>query len=128
MTFSNKSFKILAVSATFIIISASLAGATQTTLKECLDRAMQNNPSLKVARNDSLIQSENVSLAESGYYPKVDLQAGYTALLDPQSIKTNGGSFETQQPDYAFASLSIYQTLYDFGRRDRRKEQASLVE
>jgi len=128
MSPSNRTFRILAGSASLILLAASLAGAAQITLKECLDRALQNNPALKVVRNDSLIQAENVSIAESGYYPKVDLQAGYTALLDPQSIKTGNGSFETQQPDYAFASLSIYQTLYDFGRRDRRKEQASLVE
>ena len=128
MSPSNKSFRILAGSASLILLVASLAGAAQTTLKECLDQALLNNPSLKVSRNDVLIQAENVSLAASSYYPKVDLQAGYTALLDPQAIKTNGGTFETQQPDYAFASLSIYQTIYDFGRRERRKEQASLLE
>src|SRR6185369_1177746 len=128
MSPADKSFRILAGSASLILLVASLAGAAQTTLKECLDQALLNNPSLKVSRNDVLIQAENVSLAASSYYPKVDLQAGYTALLDPQAIKTNGGTFETQQSDYAFASLSIYQTLYDFGRRDRRKEQASLVE
>jgi len=128
MSPSDKTFRILAASVSLILLAASLARASQTTLKECLDQALRNNPSLKVSRNDSLIQSENVSLAESGYYPKVDLQAGYTALVDPQAIKTNGGSFETQQPDYAFASLSIYQTIYDFGRRNRRKEQASLLE
>jgi len=128
MSPSNKTFRILAGSVSLILLVASLAGASQTTLKECLDQALQNNPALKVSRNDSLIQSENVSIAESGYYPKVDLQAGYTVLVDPQAIKTNGGTFETQQPDYAFASLSIYQTIYDFGRRERRKEQASLLE
>jgi len=128
MSFSNNTLKILACSATFIFLAATTAGAAPTTLKECLDQAMQNNPSLRVSRSDSLIQSENVSLAESGYYPRMDLQAGYTALVDPQAIKTAGGTFETQQPDYAFASLSIYQTIYDFGRRERRKEQASLLE
>src|SRR6185369_6241735 len=128
MSPADKSFRILAGSASLILLVASLAGAAQTTLKECLDQALLNNPSLKVSRNDVLIQAENVSLAASSYYPKVDLQAGYTALLDPQAIKTNGGTFETQQPDYAFASLSIYQTVYDFGRRERRKEQASLLE
>jgi outer membrane protein len=128
MSPANKSFRILAGSASLILLVASLAGAAQTTLKECLDQALLNNPSLKVSRNDTLIQAENVSQAASSYYPRVDLQAGYTVLLDPQAIKTNGGTFETQQPDYAFASLSIYQTIYDFGRRDRRKEQASLLE
>ncbi len=125
---TKTTFRILAGSVSLILCLVSAAGAAQITLKECLEQALQNNPSLKVSRNDRLIQSENVSIADSSYYPRVDLQAGYTALLEPQAIKSGGGSFETQQPDFAFASLSIYQTLYDFGRRERRKEQASLQE
>jgi outer membrane protein TolC len=98
------------------------------SLKECLELANKNNRSLKLARYDSGIQAENVSIAESGYYPRVDLQAGFTALLDPQAIKTPAASFETQQSSFPYASAGLYQTLYDFGRRDRRKEQAVLQE
>lgn len=107
---------------------AGAAGAETLSLKECLQKAEQNNPALKLARHDSGIQSENVRLTESGYYPRVDLQAGYTVLVDPQAIKTGAGSFETQQSSFPFASASLYQTLYDFGRRERRKEQATLQE
>lgn len=106
--------------------SAVFAEASRLSLKESLERADRNNPSLKLVRHDIGIQSENVSIAESGYYPRVDLQAGYTALLDPQAIKTGAGSFETQQSSFPYASVGLYQTLYDFGRRDRRKEQAVL--
>jgi outer membrane protein len=128
MSSSNRTLGILAGAAITVLLAVSLATAAPITLKECLDLARQNNPSLKVARNDSLIQAENVSITGSAYYPRVDLQAGYTALLDPQAINAPVGSFETQQPDFAFASLSIYQTLYDFGRRESRKEQATLTE
>src|SRR5512141_1933584 len=125
MSSSNRTLGILAGAAITVLLAVSLATAAPITLKECLDLARQNNPSLKVAKSDSLIQAENVSIAGSAYYPRVDLQAGYTALLDPQAINAPIGSFETQQPDFAFASLSIYQTLYDFGRRESRKEQAA---
>src|SRR5512133_2004618 len=123
MSLSYNMLRILTGTTAFILFAASMAGASQITLKECLEQALKNNPALKITSNDSLIQSENVALVKSSYYPRLDLQAGYTALLAPQAIKTTGGSFETQQPDFAFASLSLYQTLYDFGRRDRRKEQ-----
>ena len=109
-----------------ILPSAILAEGPRLTLKESLELANRNNPSLKLARHDIDIQSENVSIAESGYYPRVDLQAGYTTLLDPQAIKMPTGSFETQQPSFPYASLTLQHTLYDFGRRERRKEQAAL--
>ncbi len=110
------------------MISATsvFAQASPLTLKECLEQAMAGNPALRLARHDSGIQTENINLADSGYLPRVDLQAGFTSLLDPQAIITPGGSFETQQASFPYVSASVYQTLYDFGRRDRRKEQATL--
>ncbi len=104
------------------------AEPVQLSLKQCLAMARQNNPHLRVVNHDSSIQAENVALAESGYLPKLDLSGGYTALLDPQAFKTANGAMQTQQSDYAFASIGVYQTLYDFGRRSSRKEQALLRE
>lgn len=114
--------------AAIILLALAPAEATELTLKQCLEMAQRNNPALKVAGHDSGIQAENVALSESGFLPKIDLQAGYSSLLEPQAIKSPGGAFETQQANYASASLGIYHTLYDFGRRSRRLEQARLRE
>lgn len=116
------------LAATLLFPVAGFAEIPQLSLKECLEQAMLNNPALKLARHDSGIQSENVTIAESAYYPKLDLQAGYSALKDPQSIKAGTGSFETQQSSFPYASVGLYQTLYDFGRSASRKEQAALQE
>jgi outer membrane protein TolC len=40
--------------------------------------------------------------------------------LEPQSVTTPFASFQTQEADFAFFSLGITQTLYDFGRTDAR--------
>ncbi|MBP1728243.1 MAG: outer rane efflux protein [Deltaproteobacteria bacterium] len=109
---------------TIAVLSQAPAAAAALSLKDCLEMALRSNPALKVATHDSSIQAENVALAESGYLPKIDLQAGYSGLVDPQAIKTAGGNFQTQQPDFAYASIGVYHTLYDFGRRGSRKEQA----
>lgn len=124
----NRHIFCCALLLTVFIPVASFAEVPQLSLKECLAQAMLNNPALKLARHDSGIQSENVAITESAYYPKVDLQAGYTALKDPQSIKAGTGSFETQQSSFPYASVGLYQTLYDFGRTASRKEQATLQE
>jgi len=111
---------------TMLLPKISLAETADLSLPECLEQAGRNNPSLKLARYDSGIQADNVAIAEGGYYPRVDMQAGYTALKDPQSIKVDSNSFETQQSSFPYASIGLYQTLYDFGRRRAQKEQASL--
>jgi len=111
---------------TVLTPAVCFAEPLQLSLKECLEQAMLNNPSLKLSRYNSGIQAENVSIAESGYYPRLDLQAGYTALKDPQAIKANDNNFETQQSSYPYASVGLYQTLYDFGRTASRKAQEAL--
>jgi len=126
MVWVNRLIYCFLLAGTVLIPLGSCAEAMELSLKECLEQAMLNNPSLKLARHDSGIQAENVTIAESGYYPRVDLQAGYTALKEPQSIKAGSNSFETQQSSFPFASVGLYQTLYDFGRNASRKEQATL--
>lgn len=109
-------------------VSQVIAASSGVTLKDCLDRASKNNPALKLAGHDSLIQAENVRVADSSYFPRIDLQAGYTTLMDPQAMKTSAGSLETQEARFPYLSVGIYQTLYDFGRRSSRKDQAYLQE
>lgn len=125
-----KIFKLLTIILQAMLVLTPLLAdaADRMTLKEAIDRALQNSPQLKTAAHDSIIAKENVELSRSSYLPRVDLQAGYTNLLDPQAIKMPTGSFETQDSRFPFLSLGIYQTVYDFGRRERRSEQAVLLE
>lgn len=125
-----KTRKLLAITLQTILLFAPLLAdaADKLTLKEAIDRALTNSPQLKTVSHDSIIAKENVALSRSSYLPKVDLQAGYTNLLDPQAIRMPTGSFETQDSHFPFLSLGVYQTVYDFGRRERRSEQAILQE
>jgi outer membrane protein TolC len=47
--------------------------------------------------------------------------------LEPQAVKINGLTAETQEADFAFGGLSANYTLYDFGRRDARSHQAGIL-
>jgi outer membrane protein TolC len=98
-------------------------GAT-LTLQDCLQKAKANNPALKSSAWDSRIAEENSRLASVGNYPRIDANAGYTMQLQPQAVKINGFTAETQEPDFAFAGIASTYTLYDFGRRDARIRQA----
>ncbi len=110
-----------------ILSVSSQCWAATLTLQECLQKARTNNPVLKSAAWDTRLAQDNVLLSRSTSYPRVDAQAGYTMQLDPQAVIINGRTAETQEPDYAFAGLSANYTLYDFGRRNARKLQATAA-
>lgn len=110
-----------------LIISATAAEAETLTLRDCLSKASTGNYALKVAAHDEKIAEANVGIGKSGFFPRIDLQGGYTAQLEPQAIEFAGGSFATQDAQYAFLNFSVYQTLYDFGRTDSRYRRAQAI-
>ncbi len=122
MIFQRVSF----ICAVFFAMTAQ-SWAAPLTLQECMRKARDNNPALKRAAWDTRLAKENVRLAGSSSYPRIDALAGYTMQLDPQAVIINGRIAETQEPDFAFAGLSASYTLYDFGRRDARKKQAGAT-
>jgi outer membrane protein TolC len=116
--------KSLPASLILLLIACGISHAGQLTLSEALKRAAGTNNTLKIVKIDEQIAGDDVKASRSGYLPRVDAQAGYTAQQVPQSIATPFGAFQTQEPDYGFFSLGISQTLYDFGRTDARYARA----
>jgi outer membrane protein len=110
--------------ALLLLFCVTSAHAEPLTLAEALAKRAAGSRTLKIAAYDEQIAADNVQLNRSGYLPRVDIQTGYTAQLEPQSVRTPFGGFETQQADFAFLSLGITQTIYDFGRTDSRYSRA----
>jgi outer membrane protein len=99
---------------------AGAAGAETLNLKDCLIRAAATNQGLRAASYESAIAQEQVQVAKSGLLPRIDLQAGYQAQPEAQAVKFGPLVQETQDADFAFLNLSLYSTLYDFGRTRSR--------
>jgi outer membrane protein len=118
-----KTLPISALVAALLFLTSTVQAKT-LSLNECLERATRNNPVLKTAAWDSRIAEENVRQATSTMYPRIDAQAGYTVQHRPQAVVISGNTAETQQDQYATAGISVYYTLYDFGRRSARRQQA----
>lgn len=108
----------------FFLAIVTQSWAAPLTLQQCLQKANTANPALKSALWDSSLAQENLKLAKSADYPRLDAQAGYTMQLEPQAVIISGRTAETQEPDFAFAGVAANYTLYDFGRRASRKQQA----
>lgn len=103
------------------------AWSAPLTLRECLQKARDNNPVLKSSSWDTRIAQETVRQASAAYLPRIDAQAGYTMQQEAQAVKIDGFTAETQEPDFASAGLSATYTLYDFGRRNARLNQANAT-
>ena len=114
-------------SAMLLLLCVEASPAEPLTLTEALSKRASVSETLKMARYDTEIAGDNVMISRSGYLPRIDFQGGYTAQQAPQSITTPQGSFETQQADYGSLSLSLYETLYDFGRTNARYTQAQAA-
>jgi outer membrane protein TolC len=112
---------------TFLLFSAGALHAEPLTLSQALAKRGAGSRTLKMAAIDEKIAEESIRLNRSGYLPRVDIQGGYTAQQAPQSVTTPFGAFETQDPDFPFASLAITQTLYDFGRTGARYDRARVL-
>jgi len=121
-----KSRRVSLIVLLFCLLTTPLWART-VTLEECLDLAARNNPSLKAVSWDSRIAEEGIRQAAAARFPRVDAQAGYTMQQAPQGAKIAGITAETQDPDFAFGGLSATYTIYDFGRRASRVQQARFL-
>lgn len=66
----------------FALILAQAGVNAQTyTLQSCLETGLENNYSLRITRNKEQISHNNATLANAGYLPTIDLNAGYDANL-----------------------------------------------
>jgi outer membrane protein len=111
-----------------VSFSAPLAvQAAPLTLSEALAKRAETSRVLKMAALDEQIADDSITASRSSYLPRLDLQGGYTAQPDPQSVTTPTGSFQMQDADYAFANVAISQTLYDFGRTGARVGKAKAL-
>src|SRR5512138_3826225 len=98
---------IIPVAATLTLLAIATAQAAPITLRDCLTRAAAANSVLKVAAYDEKIAAETVTIADSGFLPKIDFQAGYVAQLEPQAVKFGSNKLTTQQADFGFFNLSL---------------------
>jgi outer membrane protein TolC len=110
-----------------LLYSAGALYAEPLTLEQALAKRGATSQTLKIAAYDEQIAYENIRLNRSGYLPQVDIQGGYTAQQASQSVNTPIGPFAEEDADFAFVSLGITQTIYDFGRTRSRYSRAKAT-
>ena len=93
------------------------ASAQKLTLQECLEKGLENNYSLRISRNKEQIAHNNATLANAGYLPSLDLNAGYNASLSSSDSKLRSTG-ETQEMRNSLdqglnAGIGLSWTIFD---------------
>lgn len=93
------------------------ASAQKLTLQECLEKGLENNYSLRISRNKEQIAHNNATLANAGYLPSLDLNAGYNASLSSSDSKLRSTG-ETQEVRNSLdqglnAGIGLSWTIFD---------------
>ncbi|MBQ7361859.1 MAG: TolC family protein [Bacteroidaceae bacterium] len=78
------------------LISTSAQDETNT-LKNCIERGLENNYSLRIVRNKQQIAENNSTWANAGLLPKVDLSAGYNGTLNNNETTAREDGSTTKQ-------------------------------
>ena len=119
--------RVWLISLTLLLLTAGGAFGNPLTLQNALAKASAASRALRIVGLEENVAAEAIGISRSGYLPRVDFQGGYTALQAPQAIAAPQGTFETQQDNFGYFSLSLYQTLYDFGRTAARTTRSKAV-
>lgn len=113
----NSYISPLILFALLLLGAGEQAKAQIYTLKECLERGLQNNYSLRIIHNEEQISKNNATPGNAGYLPTLDFSAGYTGNLD--NTKTTSRSTGTSTTDkHVFdqtvnVGLNLNWTLFD---------------
>lgn len=106
------------ISAICICVAAFTQAPAQTiSLKECLQKGLENNYSLRIVRGEEQIAHNNATLANAGYLPTLDFGGGYDLSDNSSSSKVEGGSQTVKQRNIVDqnirAGVDLNWTIFD---------------
>jgi len=108
-----------------LLLSISVFGyghaAEKLTLKECIDMALKNQPTIRAAQENIRAGQGRETQAASPYFPQLTASTGYSESHAPL-----GGAFGDSTTKSYTTSLSLSQTLYDFGKTGNAYDAAKL--
>ncbi len=104
--------------ATAIMLCSTLASAQQFySLRECLERGLENNYSLRIVRNRESIAKNNTGAANAGMLPTASLTAGYSGTLNNTDATSRADGTTTSErniTDHTLrGAIDLQWTIFD---------------
>jgi len=102
--------------ALLLMLPFFVAAQTTLTLQECINQGLEKNFSIRLARNYEEVTSNNVTLGNAGYLPRLSLNAQQSGVINnvDQNL-ADGGTNSTRgiHNTTSNAGLSLNQTIFD---------------
>ncbi|MBR4124693.1 MAG: TolC family protein [Victivallales bacterium] len=108
-----------------VLVSVNASEKIQLTLEKARQIALEQNPTLAIARANMAAAAAAVQQAESAYYPSVDVSGSLTRLRDYPTTRPNRDFDNTTQYRTGF---SIGWLVFDGGARHFRMSTAEIAE
>lgn len=109
--------KRVLITLALLVTASAWADAQTLTLHNCLEKGLENNYSLRISRNQEEVAHNNATLANAGYLPSIDLNAGYNADLanSDSKLRTTGETTEIRNSfDQSLnAGIGVSWTIFD---------------
>ncbi len=87
-----------------------------TTLSEALTKAYKNNPELNAERENIKVSEEDLNISKGEYFPTLTLSGSKSKEDTNKLTSQSGGDASITDVDPLSTSITIEQTLVDFGR------------
>ena len=97
-----------------ILIAMACAQQAQAmSLTEAIQSTLDNHPELHASENNRLSADEDVKVAKGGFYPSLDLNAGYGRGYSDNTNTRAQGNHNTETDWYTQSELRLRQMLFD---------------
>jgi outer membrane protein len=97
--------------------NAGTSPGDSLSLKEIIDLAISNHPSVKIAEEAINNANTRINLAKTGYYPEVEANASYSNMGPVMKLTIpDMGTFQLYPENNYSAAINYKQIVYDFGR------------
>ena len=121
----DNSLRIALIALLILLLTITLEdqgrAAEKLSLKECIETALRNQPSIRAARENVRAGQGRETQAASPYFPQVTASTGYSENHAPL-----GGAFGESTTKSYTTSLSVNQTIYDFGKTGNAYDSAKF--
>ena len=101
-----------------ILLAAACANVQAMSLNEAVQNAVDHHPEISSYRNSRLSADEDVKFARGGFYPSVDLVAGYgrqrSDNLNTRGLNPDGTRNHNKETlNYTQSELRLRQMIFD---------------
>lgn len=97
-----------------VCLMVSVTAFSQYSLKQCIDKAQENNSVIKLAEQSLETREKLLQSNKNNYLPKVDLLAGYNYIGEPLRVnlqQVKDGIVEGTANQSVYAANSVFQQI-----------------